>query len=75
MKTIYTAAALLLIILLSFTAAPTASDSTETADYIERSYIRFCEVRGYDPDDDHDNEFNDTWRGSIEEESAMSDEF
>ena len=55
--------------------APTAE---ETPEYIERSLIRFCECRGYDPDgmsEEQINEWLDSWRGSTEEESAMNEEF
>lgn len=41
----------------------------------EISWIEFCKVNGYDSHTDNDeiiNEFLDSWRGSSEEEAALS---
>ncbi len=46
-----------------------------TLDPEEISWIEFCKTRGYDPSIDDEEtvvEFLDTWRGSTEEEEALT---
>lgn len=76
MKNIVIISSLLLsFFILDATTVPTDTEN-ESSEYIQRSEIRFCESRGYNPDnmtDDQINEFLDCWRGSVEEENAMSE--
>lgn len=39
----------------------------------ETSWAAFCTARGYNPQADHADEYLDTWRGSAEEEAALSE--
>ncbi len=75
MKTFIIASSLFLSLVALNTA--TTEPETETPDYLERSEILFCQSRGYDPDNmtpAQVDEFNDCWRGSVEEENAMQDD-
>lgn len=75
MKNILIISSFLSLLLLSdsFMTSTPADDSG----WLERSEIRFCESRGYDPDNmtpEQWDEFNDCWRGSVEEENAMNND-
>ncbi len=56
----------LAFVALTITSSPTAE---------EVSWRSFCEAHGYDPADNSDfvmNQYLDTWRGSVDEDSAFA---